>query len=192
MRLRAWREGGIWILALISAVALMSWNPSPLILWGQVPDFLFAVQLFAAYFYRAGRSLAVCLAAGFLRDLLYGLILGPDMLCALLIHILGSCFLSEKFNRSPWWIYPQALWIYPLSRLFRSVIFALIPVENIQRMTLTERMSESIRYTLRSFPGMLIALSLVLLLLAYLLPPVRGDEGGKEEIALSEEHGPLW
>lgn len=191
MKIRRWREIAVWILALIFSVAMMSWSPAPLKIWGQVPDFLFAVQIFAAYFYRAGRSLSVCLAAGFLRDLLYGLVIGPDMLNGIFIYALGSRALSSKFKRSLWWVYPQAIWIYPLSRLFRSLIFSVIPMENIQRMALGERLAATIAYSLRSYPGMLIALSCMILFLGFLLPPLGKDED-ESTFTLSEGHGELW
>lgn len=192
MKLRLWREIGIWILALLFSVAMMSWSPAPFRIWGQVPDFLFATQIFAAYYFREARSLSVCLAAGFLRDLLYGLVLGPDMLSSVLIYALGSRVLSSKFNRSLWWIYPQALWIYPLSRIFRSLIFSLLPMENMKGIGLKERLASTMKYTIRSYPGMFIALTFVIILLVYLLPPLRERTSDRREIRLSEEHGQLW
>ena len=186
MRRYRLRELGIWFLFAVFAVAMMSWNPSILNWGGRRADFLLAMQIFAAYFYRPWRSLWVAGFAGLIRDSLFGLVVGPDILSGILIAAIGSKGFSERTEKKWTWIFPQAAALLFISRMFRSLMFYVLPIQGRQRESLGGAVISCLKDCLLSLPGLMLAMAICLLLFYYFLPPFPIHEEELEDFDLSD------
>lgn len=170
-----------WTAAFFFAVFCMSIGPVIPAAFLLPPDFLFALQVFAAYFYSGNKVFVICLLAALIKDTLFGLVLGPAMLSGLLTAYLGTGMFSRRFNRSPLWLFPQGAVLLLLSKFIQTFVFSLLNLPGFEKISLWAWFSGSITVFVRALPGVLAALLLYLLIFRFLWPP-----GGRD----ADEAGP--
>lgn len=164
------REFWSWLLSFALMIYLLSTRPLSGA-WGMSPvDLLFSLQSFACFFCSGGQMLIVTLLAAAGKDLLFGQMMGPSLILAVGLVLISYIIRDIRLPRKWGWSFVFASVLHLLYRILKALLFQVLPLRYKLEMSLDQRVARELLTGIRSLPGILLGL-LMIMGIFYLVSP---------------------
>lgn len=114
--------------------------------------------------------LAVTLLAAAGKDLLFGQMMGPSLILAVGLVLVSYIIRDIRLPRKWGWSFVFASVLYLFYRLLKAVLFQILPLRYKLEMSLGQRVPGELVTGIRSLPGVLLGL-LIIMGVFYLISP---------------------
>ncbi len=184
------KEIFVWVLVLSLTLCVMSYwsrlNARPA--WW--PDLFLVLGAFTSYYFSDRQATIVLVLLGFFKDQLFGSVLGPTALVAILVHWLTSIILDFEENKS--WhrgLLFSAGWIF-LAQILQVCLFKILPGTRMLDQSLGVRVLGTLRVYIQTIVPSLLASMAYLGLFSWLYPDFKLT-GQDQDLEIDESPGRL-
>ena len=180
----------VWVLLLSLTLCVMSF-------WSRIaarptwwPDLFLVLGAFISYYFSDRKATIILVILGFFKDLLFGSVLGPTALVAILVHWLASFILDFEENKS--WhrgLLFSAGWIF-LAQVLQVSLFNILPGTRTLAQSLGAQLLGVLRVYAQTIVPSLLASLVYLALFSWLYPDFK-QKGQAQDLEIDESPGRL-